>query len=89
MTMEPNLFSVTASMFTILFTFQLSNQKQIQSWTSEHKLSHKVVYDFKSAKYVGVSDNLKLGTWEEETTKIEKFRVKVRWALPVCTYDIF
>ncbi|KAG4076601.1 hypothetical protein HA402_001888 [Bradysia odoriphaga] len=61
----------------IVYRIELSNQKQIQSWTSEQKLSQKVVYDFKSQKYVGVFDNRKLGCWGEETTKIEKGKIKL------------
>lgn len=49
---------------------QLSTQKQVQSWTFDHKLSHKVVYDYKSENYVGVFGN-KLRCWSRDTLPIK------------------
>lgn len=60
------------------FHFQLSNQKQINSWTVLDKLSSKVVYDFDSKSYVGVFGSKFIRCWKNDCTDINKVkRIKV------------
>lgn len=59
--------------------FQLSNQKQINSWTVLDKLSSRVVYDFSSESYVGVFGNKWIRCWKQDCNDINKIkRIKVR-----------
>lgn len=65
----------------LFYTLQLSNQKQIQNWCTNRKLSHRVVYDFKSKKYVGIFDTRHLTCWDEAEEQISKGRIKVSLGL--------
>ncbi|KAJ6641119.1 hypothetical protein Bhyg_06054 [Pseudolycoriella hygida] len=68
----------------IVIRKELSSLREVQSWTIEElKLSHKVVYDFKSKKYVGVF-NKYLICWDEGDQQIKKGKIK----LPRAVEDI-
>lgn len=53
---------------------QLSDQKQIRSWTVLEKLSNKVVYDGISRKYVGVFGQRNIKCWTDSETNLKKIR---------------
>lgn len=75
-----NITSLSVEQFLVYL--QLSSQKIIKSWNSELKLSHKVVYDFKSAKYVGIFDNRFINFWREDEPipkQSSKEKKKVSW----------
>lgn len=58
----------------IIYEFQLSNQKQITSWTALDKLSSKVIYDFNSKKYVGVFARKWIRCWSTDCSDINKIK---------------
>uniref|UniRef100_A0A182PCT4 Nucleolar protein 11 n=1 Tax=Anopheles epiroticus TaxID=199890 RepID=A0A182PCT4_9DIPT len=50
----------------IILVVKLSNQRQIRSWTVLDRLSSKVVYDFRSERYVGVFGGRYIRCWKRE-----------------------
>ncbi|KFB48666.1 AGAP007145-PA-like protein [Anopheles sinensis] len=50
----------------IILVVKLSNQRQIRSWTVLDRLSSKVVYDFKSERYVAVFGGRYLRCWDRD-----------------------
>lgn len=54
--------------------FQLSNQKLQHSWTSLERLSSKVVYDFRSGRYVGVFGGRYVRCWPADQADINKVK---------------
>lgn len=58
----------------LFYVFQLSNQKQITSWTALDKLSSKVVYDFNSKEYVGVFGRKWIRCWSADCSDINKIK---------------
>uniref|UniRef100_A0A1I8Q170 Nucleolar protein 11 n=1 Tax=Stomoxys calcitrans TaxID=35570 RepID=A0A1I8Q170_STOCA len=56
----------------IIIIIKISTQKQIRSWSVLEKLSCKVVFDKKSAKYVGVFGNKSLRCWDATTSDVNK-----------------
>ncbi|XP_058126108.1 uncharacterized protein LOC131283021 [Anopheles ziemanni] len=50
----------------IILVVKLSNQRQIRSWTVLDRLSSKVVYDFKSERYVAVFGGRSLRCWDRD-----------------------
>lgn len=55
-------------------SFQLSNQKQITSWTALDKLSSKVIYDFNSKEYVGLFARKWIRCWTADCSDINKIK---------------
>uniref|UniRef100_A0A182NK37 Nucleolar protein 11 n=1 Tax=Anopheles dirus TaxID=7168 RepID=A0A182NK37_9DIPT len=50
----------------IILVVKLSNQRQIRSWTVLDRLSSKVVYDFKSERYVAVFGGRYIRCWHRD-----------------------
>uniref|UniRef100_A0A182WX14 Nucleolar protein 11 n=1 Tax=Anopheles quadriannulatus TaxID=34691 RepID=A0A182WX14_ANOQN len=50
----------------IILVVKLSNQRQIRSWTVLDRLSSKVVYDFRSERYVGVFGGRYIRCWKRD-----------------------
>lgn len=71
--------------FCFFFHLQLSNQKQINSWAVQDKLSSKVVYDFNRKVYVGVFGHKWIRCWPSECSDINKVkRIRVsEWDGPL------
>lgn len=77
--------NITFNIFIILFSYiyiQLSNQKQINSWTSVDKFTNKVIYDSKLQQYVGIFANRWIRCWSEACTDISKVK-----KIKVCQYE--
>lgn len=55
-------------------SIQLSNQQQVHSWNVLEKLTSKVVYDFKSQKYVAVFFNRIFRLWNSNVTDVNKVK---------------
>lgn len=71
----PNAFhECICSSYNVVLNFQLSNQKQITSWTALDKLSSKVVYDFNSKEYVGVFGRKWIRCWSADCSDINKIK---------------
>lgn len=66
---EKGLFS-----FSTYFSIQLSNQKQITSWTALDKLSSKVIFDFNTKEYVGVFAHKWIRCWSADCNDINKIK---------------
>lgn len=58
----------------IIQVVKLSNQKLQHSWTSLERLTSKVVYDFRSERYVGVFGNRQVRCWTKDQTDINKVK---------------
>lgn len=58
----------------IVQVVKLSNQKLQHSWTSLERLSSKVVYDFRSEKYVGVFGGRYVRCWVPDQADINKVK---------------
>lgn len=58
----------------IVQVVKLSNQKLQHSWTSLERLSSKVVYDFRSEKYVGVFGGRYVRCWAPDQADINKVK---------------
>ncbi|XP_050074003.1 uncharacterized protein LOC126561737 [Anopheles maculipalpis] len=54
----------------IILVVKLSNQRQIRSWTVLDRLSSKVVYDFRSERYVGVFGGKYIRCWSQDQNDI-------------------
>ncbi|XP_035910208.1 uncharacterized protein LOC118511355 [Anopheles stephensi] len=54
----------------IILVVKLSNQRQIRSWTVLDRLSSKVVYDFRSERYVGVFGGKFIRCWSQDHNDI-------------------
>ncbi|XP_053665198.1 nucleolar protein 11-like [Anopheles marshallii] len=54
----------------IILVVKLSNQRQIRSWTVLDRLSSKVVYDFRSERYVGVFGGRYIRCWNRDQNDI-------------------
>uniref|UniRef100_A0A182S927 Nucleolar protein 11 n=1 Tax=Anopheles maculatus TaxID=74869 RepID=A0A182S927_9DIPT len=54
----------------IILVVKLSNQRQIRSWTVLDRLSSKVVYDFRSERYVGVFGGKFIRCWSQDQNDI-------------------
>lgn len=68
---------------------QLSNQKQINSWAVQDKLSSKVVYDFNKKVYVGVFGHKWIRCWPSECSDINKVkRIRVSDGMGLNSNDI-
>uniref|UniRef100_A0A182JP54 Nucleolar protein 11 n=1 Tax=Anopheles christyi TaxID=43041 RepID=A0A182JP54_9DIPT len=50
----------------IILVVKLSNQRQIRSWTVIDRLSSKVVYDFRSERYVGIFGGRYMRCWKRD-----------------------
>lgn len=78
---EGNLFSMLCltwklrnSVHIVFHHLQLSNQKQINSWAVQDKLSSKVVYDFNKKLYVGVFGHKWIRCWPSDCSDINKIK---------------
>lgn len=71
---KPNYVRPQSNLFKKIIIFQLSNQKQIESWTVLDKLSCKVVYDFTSKQYVGVFAHKWIRRWSSECNDINNIK---------------
>lgn len=73
----------------IVQVVKLSNQKLQHSWTSLERLTSKVVYDFRSERYVGVFNNRYIRCWAQNQIDINKAkRIKFfRQILQLYTLD--
>ncbi|XP_055531143.1 nucleolar protein 11 [Wyeomyia smithii] len=58
----------------IVQVVKLSNQKLQHSWTSLERLTSKVVYDFRSDRYVGVFNNRYIRCWAQNQIDINKVK---------------
>ncbi|XP_001845742.2 LOW QUALITY PROTEIN: uncharacterized protein LOC6035591 [Culex quinquefasciatus] len=58
----------------IVQVVKLSNQKLQHSWTSLERLSSKVVYDFRSGRYVGVFGGRYVRCWPADQADINKVK---------------
>ncbi|XP_055624508.1 nucleolar protein 11-like [Toxorhynchites rutilus septentrionalis] len=58
----------------IVQVVKLSNQKLQHSWTSLERLTSKVVYDFRSERYVGVFDGRYIRCWASDQVDINKVK---------------
>ncbi|KXJ76374.1 hypothetical protein RP20_CCG009711 [Aedes albopictus] len=58
----------------IIQVVKLSNQKLQHSWTSLDRLTSKVVYDFRSERYVAVFGNRQVRCWNRDQSDINKVK---------------
>lgn len=58
----------------IIQVVKLSNQKLQHSWTSLDRLTSKVVYDFRSERYVAVFGNRQIRSWNRDQADINKVK---------------
>lgn len=71
-------FPATLTFVHIIHLLQLSDQKQVNSWSSRDKLSAPVVYDVVGQQYIGVFNNNQISTWEESCVQLNNLKkVKV------------
>lgn len=62
-----------------IFHFQISSQQQICSWSTQEKLSSKVIFDNTSKKYVGIFGKRYIRCWDASATdinSIKKFKLQ-------------
>ncbi|XP_049297620.1 uncharacterized protein LOC125771250 [Anopheles funestus] len=73
----------------IILVVKLSNQRQVRSWTVLERLSNKVVYDFRSERYVGVFGGRYIRCWTRDQNDINTVKkVKLyRSVLDLFTLD--
>jgi hypothetical protein len=53
---------------------QLSDQKQVSSWSSKDKLSAPVVYDSLGKQYIGVFKGDQVAFWKEDSVTLNKLK---------------
>lgn len=53
---------------------QLSDQKQVSSWSSRDKLSAPVVYDAANLQYIGVFNANQISTWKENCVELNNLK---------------
>uniref|UniRef100_A0A1B6DGP0 Nucleolar protein 11 n=2 Tax=Clastoptera arizonana TaxID=38151 RepID=A0A1B6DGP0_9HEMI len=66
----------------IIIKFKLSDQKQVSSWSSKHKLSAPVVFDATGQQYVGVCNANLIVLWEDSKVQLNK-PVKFKFTDPI------
>ncbi|XP_036339879.1 uncharacterized protein LOC118749202 [Rhagoletis pomonella] len=56
------------------FLLQISSQQQVFSWSTQEKLSNKVIYDNNSNQYIGIFGNRFIRCWNGFTTDINSVK---------------